>query len=649
MRKYTSNGVQNGHRNAAFVADEEDQNGFRKDSGDSIARYSVTSEETEAKRGWNNSIEFLMSCIAMSIGFGNIWRFPFTAYENGGGVFLIPYIIVLFLIGKPFYYLEMIIGQFSSSTSIKVWSLSPAFVGVGWAQLCSNVALMTYYSSLMALTLFFLIASFSSELPWAKCREEWGDHCVDSSTKANISANSMGAFEGARSEGANVFDLLVTDEQFKSSAELYFLKVVLQEKDSIDDGIGLPDWKLTLCLLGSWLSVILITFQGVKSSGKASYFLAIFPYIVLVSLLIRAVTLDGAGNGILYFITPKWSKLSDLTVWYAAVTQCFFSLSVCFGTIITYSSHNDFKHNIYRDAMIVTSLDTVTSMIAGCTIFGILGNLAHEMGITDIDKVVRSGAGLAFVSYPDAIAKFDVVPQVFAVLFFVMMFVLGVGSNVGMVSGVVIALKDKLPNVKLWQIVISVCSMGFAVSTVYVTPGGQFLLTLVDYYGTSFVVFILASFEITAVVWLYGIENFIDDIEFMLEKKTSIYWNVCWFLVTPLILIIIFIYTVATLSPVTYGGKDYPASAHVAGVIILCIGVFQIPFWMVAEMVKNRRLPFLQNIKASFQPTSEWGPRKTKYKDAWLLFKEQKTKERSLRTQPRWLQLICILLRVKMK
>ncbi|XP_043260671.1 sodium-dependent nutrient amino acid transporter 1-like isoform X2 [Colletes gigas] len=590
MRKYTSNGVQNGHRNAAFVADEEDQNGFRKDSGDSIARYSVTSEETEAKRGWNNSIEFLMSCIAMSIGFGNIWRFPFTAYENGGGVFLIPYIIVLFLIGKPFYYLEMIIGQFSSSTSIKVWSLSPAFVGVGWAQLCSNVALMTYYSSLMALTLFFLIASFSSELPWAKCREEWGDHCVDSSTKANISANSMGAFEGARSEGANVFDLLVTDEQFKSSAELYFLKVVLQEKDSIDDGIGLPDWKLTLCLLGSWLSVILITFQGVKSSGKASYFLAIFPYIVLVSLLIRAVTLDGAGNGILYFITPKWSKLSDLTVWYAAVTQCFFSLSVCFGTIITYSSHNDFKHNIYRDAMIVTSLDTVTSMIAGCTIFGILGNLAHEMGITDIDKVVRSGAGLAFVSYPDAIAKFDVVPQ-----------------------------------------------------------GGQFLLTLVDYYGTSFVVFILASFEITAVVWLYGIENFIDDIEFMLEKKTSIYWNVCWFLVTPLILIIIFIYTVATLSPVTYGGKDYPASAHVAGVIILCIGVFQIPFWMVAEMVKNRRLPFLQNIKASFQPTSEWGPRKTKYKDAWLLFKEQKTKERSLRTQPRWLQLICILLRVKMK
>ncbi|XP_015434042.1 PREDICTED: sodium-dependent nutrient amino acid transporter 1-like [Dufourea novaeangliae] len=607
----------------------------------------MVSEDTEVTSDWNNSIEFLMSCIAMSIGFGNIWRFPFTAYENGGGVFLIPYVIVLFLVGKPFYYLEMIMGQFSTSSSIRVWNVSPAFVGVGWAQFCSNVALMTYYSSLMSLTLYFLIASFSAELPWSKCREEWGKYCVDSGKKLNVTGN--GTIFDERTGETNVFRLLLTDEQYRSSAEYYFTKVVLQEKDSIDDGIGMPDWKLTLCLLGSWLSVILITFQGVKSSGKASYFLAIFPYIILISLLVRAATLDGAGNGILYFVTPKWSKLFDPTVWYAAVTQCFFSLSVCFGTIVNYSSHNDFKHNIYRDAMIVTSLDTVTSLIAGCTIFGILGNLAHEMGVSDIDKVVKSGAGLAFVSYPDAIAKFNVVPQLFAILFFVMMFVLGVGSIVGMVSSVVTALKEKLPNAKIWQIVLPVCLMGFAVSTVYVTPGGQFLLTLVDYYGTSFVVFILASFEITAVTWLYGIENFIDDLEFMLGRGTSSYWRICWFLVTPLILIVIFIYTVVTLSPLTYGGKGFPVSAHVAGAVILCFSVFQIPFWMMVQMMKNRRLPFKQNLKASFMPTSEWGPRGTKSKKAWILYKEEKEKARSLRSQPKWLQLTCILFRVKPK
>ncbi|XP_043514894.1 sodium-dependent nutrient amino acid transporter 1-like isoform X1 [Frieseomelitta varia] len=626
-----------GHRNPAFVEDETEKgkSSSEEELRGSISRCSETTKGTEEVRSkWNNEIEFLMSCIAMSIGFGNIWRFPFTAYENGGGAFLIPYIIVLFLVGKPFYYLEMIIGQFSSSSSIKVWNISPAFSGVGWSQFCSTVALMTYYSSLMSLTLFFLVASFSSELPWAKCRDEWSDYCIDSSQTA-----------GSETINASTFLELFDKRERKSSAELYFLKVVLQEKDSIDDGIGLPDWKLTLCLLVSWSSVVLITFQGVKSSGKFSYFLAIFPYIVLLALLIRAVTLEGAATGILFFITPEWSKLLEPTVWYAAVTQCFFSLSVCFGSIITYSSHNDFRHNIYRDAFIVTSLDTITSLIAGCTIFGILGNLAHEMNLTDINKVVTSGASLAFISYPDAIAKFTFVPQLFAVLFFVMMFVLGVGSIVGMVSGLVTALKEKLPNVKMWQIVVSVCSVGFAVSTVYVTPGGQFLLTLVDYYGTSFVVFILASFEITAVTWVYGIENFLDDIEFMLDRKTSSFWRICWFLITPLILITIFFYTVATLSPLTYGDKTYPATAHAAGVVILCFSVFQIPFWMIVEMLKNRKLPLLQNLKKSFEPTTRWGPREVEHRKDWLRFREENLKERNARMEPKWLQLIHTLIR----
>ncbi|XP_076756202.1 sodium-dependent nutrient amino acid transporter 1 isoform X2 [Xylocopa sonorina] len=505
---------------------------------------------------------------------------------------------------------------------------------VGWSQFCSTVALMTYYSSLMAITLFFLVASFSAELPWARCREEWSDYCIDSSNK----------IDGNNSNNISTFDELVKSQR-RSSAELYFLKVVLQEKNTIDDGIGLPDWKLTICLLVSWLSVVLITFRGVKSSGKASYFLAIFPYVILISLLIRAVTLDGAGNGILFFVTPRWSKLLEPTVWYAAVTQCFFSLSVCFGSIITYSSHNDFKHNIYRDAMIVTSLDTLTSFMAGCTIFGILGNLAHEMGIEDIDKVVKSGASLAFISYPDAIAKFNVLPQLFAVLFFVMMFVLGVGSIVGMVSGIISSLKEKLPNVEIWKIVVTVCLMGFAVSIIYVTPGGQFILALVDYYGTSFVVFILAFFEITALTWVYGIENFLDDIEFMLGRKMSSYWRICWFLVAPLILITIFFYTVATLSPLEYGGREYPTSAHVAGTILLCFSVSQIPCWMIVEMLRNRNLPVLQNFKKSFAPAPQWGPRESEYRKAWLRFKEEKEKERSVRTEPKWQQLMYILIR----
>ncbi|XP_011144437.2 sodium-dependent nutrient amino acid transporter 1 isoform X1 [Harpegnathos saltator] len=637
---------QRGLDNAAFQADELH---IRKTylNGDltSFDVVELPSKEEHERVTWNNSIEFLMSCIAVSVGFGNIWRFPFTAYENGGGAFLIPYVILLILVGKPFYFLEMIIGQFSSSSSVKVWGMSPGFVGVGWAQFCSTVALATYYSSLMALTLYFLIASFSSELPWATCLEEWGDTCVDSSMKKNHSAVQLNATANNEILGS----LLNSSAQRQSSAELYFLRVVLHEKESIDDGIGLPDWKLTLCLFGSWATVCLVLSQGVKSSGRFSYFLAIFPYIVLVSLLVRAVTLDGAINGILYFITPKWSKLLEPTVWYAAVTQCFFSLSVCFGSIITYSSHNDFKHNIYRDVIIITSLDTVTSMVAGCTIFGILGNLAYELGVDDISTVVRGGAGLAFVSYPDAIAKFSFMPQLFAVLFFVMMFVLGVGSAVGMSTGIITVISEQFPSLKTWQIVVPSCIIGFSIGTVYVTPGGQFILTLVDYYGTSFVVFILASFEMTGVVWIYGFENFLDDLEFMLNRKPSVYWRICWFIVTPLLLITIFIYTVATLLPLTYGDRSLPESAHAAGWMLLCVGVLQIPLWMLVAILRNRELSFVQMVKKAFGPAAGYGPREVQQRKDWKIFKEERARARERRVQPYWKQTLYILLNMKPK
>ena len=154
---------------------------------------------------WGNGLEFLMSCIAMSIGLGNVWRFPFTAYENGGGAFLIPYIIVLFLVGKPFYYLEMITGQFTSRSSVKMWAMNPGFRGVGWAQMFSMVSVGTYYCSLMSVTLYYLIGSFNSELPWSKCLPEWGDTCVDS----------------AKAENATL-TLLHNVTNMRSSAELYF-------------------------------------------------------------------------------------------------------------------------------------------------------------------------------------------------------------------------------------------------------------------------------------------------------------------------------------------------------------------------------------------------------------------------------------------
>lgn len=191
MEEKAGNGdtIELGKVNEAFENDSEQRDTDKKLSlSNGISTATLTNEKgnEDQKEGiagdeqsdpqrqqWSNGVEFLMSCIAMSVGLGNIWRFPFIAFNNGGGAFLIPYIVVLFLIGKPLYYLEMALGQFVSAGPVKVWALSPALKGLGYGQIFATIMVATYYCSLMALTAFYFVQSFAAELPWATCSEEW--------------------------------------------------------------------------------------------------------------------------------------------------------------------------------------------------------------------------------------------------------------------------------------------------------------------------------------------------------------------------------------------------------------------------------------------------------------------------------------------
>ncbi|XP_022916738.2 sodium-dependent nutrient amino acid transporter 1-like [Onthophagus taurus] len=565
------------------------------------------------RKVWDNSWEFLMSCIAMSVGLGNVWRFPFTAYENGGGAFLIPYLIVLLVVGRPMYYLEMSLGQFSSTSVVKVFgNLAPALKGIGYGQFLGSICVSTYYCALMAIILFYFVNSFTGELPWATCRPEWdlaNMTCIPATFKSNESVT-----------------LPAHGSVAISSSELYFRMEVLKEKDDISDGLGTPDWRLTICLFVSWIITFMVSCKGVSSSGKAAYFLALFPYVIMLALLIRAVTLPGAGEGILFFIRPQWDKLLDASVWYAAVSQCFFSLGVGFGTIVIYSSYNNFDHNINRDAMIITTLDTFTSLLAGTTIFGILGNLAYEMNV-NVDSVINSGGnGLAFISYPDAIAKFDVVPWLFAILFFGMLFILGVGTNVALQIMVNTVISESLTNLKSWQVSGLTATIGFLIGLVYVTPGGQFILNLVDFYGGTFIIFVLVVFEVICVFWIYGLNSICDDIYFMVSKQVHWYWRLTWGILTPGFLIIIFFYFVITNQKLTYGGLEYPEVASGCGWGILGICMLQFVMWTTYYFYQNKNEGFSKMIKKSFSSV-KWRPKRTEHYENWKLYKLQKEKE----------------------
>ena len=245
-------------------------------------------------------------------------------------------------------------------------------------------------------------------------------------------------------------------------------------------------------------------------------------------------------KGLFLFFTPKWEKLIEPKVWYAAVTQSFFSLSVGFGSLTTYASFNKFRHPTSRDALIISFADTFTSLLAGTVIFAILGHLAHETG-QEVEDVVKSSAGLAFISYPEVLASFPY-SNFFSFFFFAMLITLGLGSAIGLLGSVTTTLADSFPTIDKNTITGLCCVVGFAIGVFYVTPGGMLMLDMVDHYGGTMLILGLASLEIIGIAWVYGANVVTRDFNFMFKTKLSWYWPFCWGVLCPLLLPTLFIY-----------------------------------------------------------------------------------------------------------
>lgn len=149
-----------------------------------------------------------------------------------------------------------------------------------------------------------------------------------------------------------------------------------------------------------------------------------------------------------------------------------------------FSSFNKFRHNVYRDATIISVTDTLTSLLAGFTIFSILGHLAYIMEVDDIKVVIKGGgSSLAFVSYPDVLTRFDFAPQLFAVLFFLMLFTLGIGSASALTGAIVTIVCDEFKHLNRSVVTFVVSLLGFLLGLFYVTPQGSYILDLIDHYG----------------------------------------------------------------------------------------------------------------------------------------------------------------------
>ncbi|XP_057684226.1 sodium-dependent neutral amino acid transporter B(0)AT3-like [Corythoichthys intestinalis] len=584
-------------------------------------------KETEEEVRWESKIQYLLTTVGFAVGLGNIWRFPYLCQTYGGGAFLIPYLLALVFEGLPLLYLEMAIGQRFRKGSIGVWKeISPFLGGVGIGSMIISFCVSLFYNSVLVWVLWYLINSFRSPLPWSKCPED------------NITA--------------------INKECVQSTPVNYFwYRETLNISTDIEKS-GYPQWWLVLCLALAWFMVFICFIKGLKSIGKAVYVTTTLPYAILTIFMIRALTLPGAIDGLVYLFTPDWAMLRNPQVWLDASTQIFFSLSVAFGGLIAFSSFNSEHNNCERDAILVGLINSATSIYAAIPIFAILGfkaqnnletcqkgnvlmlvekfNVLNESETMTYDQLIghlnatnplelsemslkqcdlstylaqsASGTGLAFITFTQAVLEMPI-PQLWAVLFFLMLFSLGLSSMFGTIEGVLnpiceLQLVPKGLRNEIWTGLV--CLGAFFLSLIFTLASGNYWVEVFNTYIGSIPFLIVALFEVIGVVYVHGIKNFSDDIYLMIGKKPNWYWKMCWVVISPLMLLVIMVQYVVIeagetptfhtwnpdyeLFPQTEA-KPYPPWVFAIGIVLCILPVIFIPLVALYHCIKKYRCP----------------------------------------------------------
>ncbi|UYV77966.1 hypothetical protein LAZ67_15003056 [Cordylochernes scorpioides] len=321
--------------------------------GEDDERGSYSDVDPVERGTWTGRFDFLLSLLGYSVGLGNVWRFPYLCYSNGGGAFLIPFICMMILAGLPLMFMELSFGQYASLGPISVFEkFCPLFQGLGYGMVIISGVVMLYYNIIIAWTLFYMFTSLTKNLPWTHCDPEWSLPSCYSYDDAHECEKDGGTYYNRTCFDQNVsvalnLSYLAEHMTKKPPADHYFANYVLGMSSGIDE-TGSIRWSLAACLLLAWIIVFLCLSKGVQSSGKVVYFTALFPYVVLVIMFFRGVTLPGAKDGIMFYITPDWSRLATAKVWGDAAVQVFFALSPAWGGLITLASYNKFHNDCYN-------------------------------------------------------------------------------------------------------------------------------------------------------------------------------------------------------------------------------------------------------------------------------------------------------------
>ncbi|XP_043267351.1 sodium- and chloride-dependent transporter XTRP3 isoform X2 [Venturia canescens] len=558
----------------------------------------------ENRAAWSGKMQFFLSIIGYSVGLGNIWRFPYLCQQNGGGAFLIPFFIMLVLEGIPLFLIELGMGQRMRQGALGVWNtIHPWLGGIGIASCIVTFFVALYYNVIITWCFYYLFNSVQDPLPWASCPQ---------------------------------LDGKPVDECAKSSETAYFwYRTTLDAAPSIEEGQDIK-WWIALCLLLSWVIVFFIVMKGIQSSGKVVYFTSLFPYLVLTIFFIRGITLRGAGSGLAHMYTPKVEKLLEPRVWLDAATQVFYSFGLAFGSLIAFGSYNTPDNNCVRDVILVSCCNVFTALYASAVVFAILGfkamsnvdkclasnrELLIDAGFLSVNATTEQyqlaaetyntsgqnftldacsissqlenaaeGTGLAFIVFTQAIVELPGAPF-WSCIFFLMLLALGIGSQIGILEGMLCVIFDidLFKRVKKQYITGVVCVVCFFVGLIFCTGAGEYWLKLFDSFASTIGLVVVALMEMISVIFIYGHEKFSKDIQDMTGYRPGWYWQITWRFLAPLIMVCILVssmvsmlvkrpeYSAWSASLGMTVQRSYPDWVLGIGICIIVAGVAPIP------------------------------------------------------------------------
>ncbi|EGT36727.1 hypothetical protein CAEBREN_31480 [Caenorhabditis brenneri] len=566
-------------------------------------------------------IESLLSSLGQAVGLGNIWRFPTMAYQNGGSSFLIPYLVCAFVFAIPAIHMEFVLGQYAAKSPPAVFRrIMPVLEGIGWMFCLVGAIIGIYYMILIAWIGIYL-SNTGNAVTLSKCNNQWNNHegstcyegvlqkrCMDmyfigdNTTSVKIrnlkasglsdNATKLIYFDGACQDPRNRTMAIATEQ--------FFTNFVISPSTGFTD-FNTINWATLGAVAICWVIASIVLIRGMKMIGKLSYFTVLLPYGIIIVLMIRGVTLEGASTGLWYlWKNTNFESVYKLRTWTNAMTQICFSLSIGQGGLMNIASYNKKSYNWYRDAFLLVFCDTLMSLLGGTAVFATLGFLAAQRGV-EVPEVIKEGHALAFIVYTEAISQMPI-PHLWHALFFIMLFLLGMSTEIVIVEIVCSCLADRFGYLKRhrWVTVSVVSTTFFMLGLVMTTDAGYYWFDLYDEYSAGVSATLGTAFMCIVVAWFYGLDNFREDMNEMWGAPqnwwtrwlgpSSYIWSIVFRFVTPFCAIFAMAVVIYERKyPHKNRADMFPPIFDVLGWFVAALPFFAVPIFAVINIMKFRR------------------------------------------------------------